>query len=48
MMHMMETCWNWMMGFGVVGMLLGLVILGLFIALLVVLIRRLSSPNTGP
>ncbi|MBD3675375.1 MAG: hypothetical protein HUJ26_17820 [Planctomycetaceae bacterium] len=45
MMNMMETCWNWMMSFGVVGMLLGVVVLVLLIALLVALLRRLMSPR---
>jgi predicted PurR-regulated permease PerM len=43
MMDMMQNCWNWMMSFGVVGMLLGIVVLVLLIALLVALIRRLMS-----
>mgnify|MGYP003669763571 CR=1 FL=1 len=45
MMDMMQTCWNWMMSFGVVGMLLGVVVLVLLIALFVALIRRLMSPG---
>lgn len=42
MMDMMRVCWNWMMGLGWVGMLLGLVVLVLLIGLLVVLIQRIS------
>ena len=45
MTNMMETCWNWMMNFGVVGMLLGVVALVLLIALFVALIRRFMSPH---
>ena len=36
MMDMMRACWNWMMGLGWIGMLLGLAVL----VLLVVLIQR--------
>ncbi len=43
MMDMMRACWNWMMGLGWLGMLLGLVVLVLLIVLLVVLIRRASK-----
>lgn len=43
MMDMMQTCWNWMMSFGVIGLLFGAVLLALLITLLVSLIRRMHS-----
>ena len=43
MMDMMQTCWNWMMSFGVVGMLLGVVVLVLLIALFVALIPHVPT-----
>jgi hypothetical protein len=37
---MMRACWNWMMGLGWAGMLLGLALLALLVYLAVVLIRQ--------
>lgn len=42
MMEMMETCWNWMMGLGWIGMFVGLAALVVFAVLLVALIQRFS------
>lgn len=39
-MDMMQACWNWMMGLGWMGMLIGLAVLVLLAVLLVVLIQR--------
>ena len=45
MMDIMHTCWNWMMSFGALGILVGVVVLVLFIAMFVALIRQLRSPR---
>ncbi len=44
MQPMMRACWNWMMGIGWIGMVLGLALLVLLVVLLVVAIQRRSRP----
>lgn len=45
MRDMMHACWEWMMGFGWIGMFLGFVVLVLLIVLLIALIQRVSRPS---
>ncbi len=44
-MDMMQRCWEWMMSFGWIGMLLGIVLLVALIILVVSLIRRTWGPS---
>ncbi len=39
-MNMLETCWNWMMSLGWLGMFLGMALFVVLIVLIVVLIAR--------